>query len=175
MQPTATRNTIIDRSSTTYLRYQWGNDNKWRRLPEGYEFNRKLTTLAIWHLWHHGDSVAPPLKLIDNLDICDSAPDRKGKLRPTRESTIRLFWNLKFLCTELDSKAGFRRGNSPSIADITNAYNSDNIRECLPSVNTHRNRERRNNELNWDYASVLMREHKRRRPNEVVTGEPTSV
>jgi len=148
---------------TQYLRYQWGIDNKWRRLPEGYNFNKNLTPLAVWHLWHHGDSVAPPLKLVDSLDICDSAPDRKGKLRPIRESAIRTFWSLKYLCTTLDTAAGIRRGSSPSIAALTEAYNTDDVKACIPSANTLRNRERRANELNWQYAVLVMREEKRRR------------
>ena len=148
---------------TQYLKYRWGQDNKWRRLPEGYKFNRKLTPLHVWQLWHHGDEVAPPLKLIDQLDICDSAPDRKGKLRPKRDTEVRTYWNLKYLCNALDEAGAIRRGTSPSISELTTLYNSEEVNRRIPSNSTALNRERRTNELNWDYAVVVMREEKKRR------------
>jgi len=137
---------------TQYLKYRWGQDNKWRRLPEGYTFNRKLTPLHVWQLWHHGDEVAPPLKLIDQLDICDSAPDNKGKLRPKRDTEVRKFWNLKYLCNQLDEAAEIRRGTTPSISELITSYSSEEINRCIPSNLTTLNRERRSNELNWDMS-----------------------
>ncbi len=71
--------TSVPLQSNRYMRYQWGQDNKWRRLPENYTFNHKMTPLVAWQLWHHGDSDAPPLKFIDQLDICDS--DQIQKVR----------------------------------------------------------------------------------------------
>jgi hypothetical protein len=74
-----------------------GKVNKWRCLLENYVFKRKMTSLLAWQAWHHGDSVAPPLKFIDQLDILDSKLGKKGKVQPSRGVSDRTFWNLKFL------------------------------------------------------------------------------
>ena len=97
------------------------------------------------------------------MDICDSAPDRKGKLRPKRDTEVRTFWNLKYLCNALDEAGAIRRGTSPSISELTTLYNSEEVNRRIPSNSTTLIRERRTNELNWDYAVVVMREEKKRR------------
>jgi hypothetical protein len=126
-----------------------------------------MTPLLAWQAWHHGDSVAPPLKLIDQLDICDSKPDRKGKMRPMRETAVRTFWNLKFLCSEFDRVAGIQKGSNPSISDLIALYNSQLLEVVLPSPMTQQNRVLHAEELNWDYAAVAMREQKKRRAAEM--------
>jgi len=157
---------VIEQSqlnNSHYMKYQWGQGNKWRRLPEGYEINRKLPPLVIWHLWHHGDDVAPPLKLIDQLDICDSVADSKGKMRPSRDTEVRAFTDLKFLCNELDRVSGIRRGTTPSISSLTDHYQSAEVKEVIPSDTTALSRVRRTDELNWHYIVKVMRQQKRQR------------
>ncbi len=83
-----------------------GKVNKCRYLPENYVFKRKVTSLLAQQAWHHGDSVAPPLKFIDQLDICHSKLDKKGKMHPSRGTSDRAFWNLKFLYSEVGTAVG---------------------------------------------------------------------
>jgi hypothetical protein len=123
------------------MRYQWGQDNKWRRLPENYTFNCKMTPLVAWQLWHHGDSDAPPLKFIDQLDP-------KGKMRPKRTTEVCMLNDSKFICNESDNAVGVRRGTTPTIIDLIAHYNSEAISMFLPSATTSKSRERHTQELN---------------------------
>jgi hypothetical protein len=50
-----------DQSSLAqWMRHEWGG--KYRRLPQNWTFNRKMSVLVAWQLWHHGDESTPPLK-----------------------------------------------------------------------------------------------------------------
>ena len=146
---------VDERSPARWMRYEWGG--KFRRLPEGWKFNRKMTVLVPWQLWHHGDESTPPLKLLDHWDLSENRVVN-GKTRPIRETEVRMLYFLTYLCKELDEAAGV--SGRPSIADLVQHYNSQPVQTILPAPTTQRSRVRRADELNWRYAAGVM---KRRR------------
>lgn len=167
--PVSTGESTTQEETRDILTYRWGEDNKFRRLPENYKFNRDMTLLQAWQHWHHGHSITvdnvnqhiPPLKRIEQLDITDSRRDVKGKMRPIRDTEVRYWQFLRKACCDLDAAAEVR--GRPSIAEINSMYASEQVSAILPPVTTDRDRERRANELSWQYAAKVMQERKRRR------------
>jgi len=68
---------------------------------------------------------------------------------------------LRHVCNELDAAAEIR--GRPSVAQITELYCSERVGAILPPLVTETNRERRNDELNWQYAAKIIQDTKRRR------------
>jgi hypothetical protein len=143
--------------------FQWGD--KFRRLPEGFKFNRNMSLLQAWCQWHHGCTVLThsigPLKRVEQIDITDFRRDSKGQKRPIRESEVRYWHFLRNVCNDLDTAAEIR--GRPSVAQLTELYCSERVGLILPPTTTDNNRERRSDELNWQYAAKVMQDMKRRR------------
>lgn len=140
--------------------YQWGDDNRLRRLPENYKICMKMTVLAVWQLWHHGDEDCFPFKTVEPIDVCD-VQMVNGRKRPKRDTEIKKLGHMRYLCRALDEAIGRRVVNRASrIELITHYSSSDALRDVLPSQETPCNRVRRAEELNWMYASKVMRKQK---------------
>jgi len=73
------------------LMFQWGD--KFRRLPEGFKFNRNMSLLQAWIQWHHGCTYLThnigPLKRVEQIDITDFRRDSKGQKRSALYGTQR--------------------------------------------------------------------------------------
>jgi hypothetical protein len=154
-QPTMTQQA----ASTNHTTYTWGG--KFRRLPEDYTIDNKLTLLAAWQLWHHGDGTETPLRLVNKFDISDNKIEN-GRQRPIRDTEVKKWSNLRFVCTELDKAAGITV-QSPSMEELVALYSSERLRSTLPSETTATQRKRRADELSWRHACDIMRQAKKAR------------
>ena len=148
-----------------YCKYDWGG--KWRRLPENWKFNRNMTVLLTWQLWHHRDDTTSPLKFIEKLDLTDTQMVN-GKARPVRGTEVRHLNSLKYLCGELDRVTGINRTNVPSLGEIVQLYNTPAVQDIIPQTLTERSRVRRADELNWRYAVDVMKDEKKRRTADAI-------
>lgn len=141
--------------------YRWGANMRHRRLPENYRIETKMTVLAVWQLWHHGDHICFPFKFIDQIDICDTETT-SGRKRPMRDTEVHKLNDMRFLCRSLDEAVGLSIVRKASKRDLVSLYNtSDALKNILPSQETPCNRVRRAEELNWLYAAKVMRKQQR--------------
>lgn len=156
-EPTDVTNT--SRGHRTEL-YRWGEGNRFRRLPMDYTICTKLTVLAVWQLWHHGDDTCFPFKSIEQIDICD-VKMVEGRKRPARGTEVKKLHHMRFLCRSLDEAVGHRVVNKASKRELISLYfTSEALKQVLPSPVTPCNHVRRAEELNWMYASKVMRKQK---------------
>jgi hypothetical protein len=140
--------------------YRWGNNNRFRRLKENYKICTKMTVLAVWQLWHHGDEECFPFKSVEQIDICDSKMEN-GRKRPIRDTEVKKLNHMRFLCQSLDAAIGQRVANRASKRELVSLYHtSDALKQVLPSNETPCQRVRRAEELDWMYASKVMRKQK---------------
>jgi hypothetical protein len=139
--------------------YFWGG--KYRKLPETYMIESKMSILTAWQIWHHGDGKEIALKFIDQFDLCDNYIS-KGRQRPIREAEIKKWNNLRFVCTELDAAVDIR-GRTPSSSELVKYYSSEHLKSVLPSQLTPKNRHRRADELGLRHAADIMRKEKKGR------------